>query len=145
MSIGKNSIARAVNATASAKQTQTENQQLTVFQTDKIGCLAAAKQPSDISSTVKSIEKYGILCPVITAVTPKGDIWLVDGYKRLFAARQMGITQLNGVVINVENKSEANRIYNELNKFKSNKTDDIKEEKFKILAVKDHDLPPHLL
>lgn len=146
MSIGKSSIARAVNATASKKTSVTNDNVVTKFSLDKIGLLSIAKEPDDINSIKTSISKRGILCPVLVATTPKGDIWLLDGYRRFFAAKELGIEQINASVINVENKSEANRIYTELNKLKPViKTDDIHEEKFRVLCVKDHDLPMHLL
>lgn len=146
MSIGKSSIARAVNATANKTTTVTNDNVTTTFSLDKIGLLSIAKTPDDIDSVKASISKRGILCPVFVAITPKGDVWLLDGYRRFFAAKELGIVQINASVINVENKSEANRIYNELAKLKPvTKIDDIHEEKFRVLCVKDHDLPAYLL
>lgn len=145
MSIGKNSIARAVNATAKTQPTQNSNSGFTAFQTEKIGCLNIAATPKNAEPVIKSVEKYGVICPVLIAVTQSGDAWLLDGYRRLNAAKTLGITQIDAVVINVQNKTEANRLYNELLKFKQTEKDNIHEEKFKILAVKDHDLPPYLL
>ncbi len=146
MSIGKSSIARAVNATASQKTTVTNDNVVTKFSLDKIGLLSIAKEPDDVNSIKTSISKRGILCPILVATTPKGDIWLLDGYRRFFAAKELGIEQINASVVNAENKSEANRIYTELNKLKPvTKTDDIHEEKFGVLCIKDHDLPVHLL
>ena len=147
MSIGKSSIARAVSSTNAikAKTTNTTNI-ITSFQVDNIGILTIAKSPDNIESIKKSIEKRGILCPVLVAVTAKGEAWLVDGYRRLSAAKELGISQINAVVINVENKREANNLYAELCKTKAiQKSDDIREEKFRVLCVKDHDLPAYLL
>ncbi len=146
MSIGKSSIARAVNATANQKTTVTSDNVVTKFSLDKIGLLSISKEPDNIDDIKTSISKRGILCPVLVAITPKGDIWLLDGYRRFFAAKELGLEQINASVISVENKSEANRIYTELHKLKPViKTDDIHEEKFRVLCVKDHDLPTYLL
>ena len=145
MSIGKNSIARAVNATAKAP-TATNATTATKLNIQSIGLLSVAKIPDDTAALKQSISKRGVLCPVLAAATPKGELWLLDGYSRLFAAKELGITELNATVISVENKSEANRIYNELSKLKPvAKRDDIHQEKFRVLCVKDHDLPTYLL
>lgn len=146
MSIGKSSIARAVNATAIQTKAVTDNNVITKFPLDSIGVLSVAKATDDIASVKSSIEKRGMLCPVLIAVTPKGDIWLLDGYRRYYAAKDLGYLQLSAIVINVENKSEANRIYTELAKCKPTpQKEDIHEQKFSVLHVKDHDLPTYLL
>ncbi len=146
MSIGKSSIARAVNATAKATNT-TNDCVITKLDVQSIGLLSVAKIPNDTTALKASITKRGILCPVLVAATPKGEMWLIDGYARFFVAKELGLTQINTAVINVENKSEANRIYNELLKLNSvaKNDDNIHEEKFRVLCVKDHDLPTYLL
>lgn len=147
MSIGKSSIARAVSSTNTVKTHNTTNTNIiTGFSVDNIGALSVADTPQDIEAIKKSIAKHGVLCPVLVAVTAKGDTWLIDGYSRFAAAKELGITQINAVVINVETKREANNLYIEFNKIKSTqKSNDIHEEKFHILHVKDHDLPAYLL
>ncbi len=148
MSIGKSSIARAVNATTANKNQNTNSSVccVTSFLLDNIGLLSIAKTPDDITDIKQSISKRGVLCPILVAVTSKGDAWLIDGYRRLAAAKELQITQINATVINVENKRDANCIYTELNKLKQTvKQDDIHEEKFRVLHVKDHDLPAYLL
>ncbi len=148
MSIGKSSIARAVNAvpTTKTQNTTTDICRMANFLIDNIGILSIAKTPDDIDTLKRSIEKRGVLCPVLVAATAKGDTWLIDGYRRLSAARELGISQINAVVINVDTKTQANNLYNELLKTKLvEKTEDIHEEKFRLLAVKDHDLPTYLL
>ncbi len=159
MSIGKNSIARAVNATANQKTTTTNDGVITKFSLDNIGLLSVAKTPDDVETIKASISKRGVLCPVLVAVTAKGDVWLVDGYRRVAAEKELKFAQITASVINVENKSEVNRIYTELLKTKTviketvvkevvvpkAATSNIHEEKFRVLHVKDHDLPVHLL
>ena len=159
MSIGKNSIARAVNATATKNNTVASDNVITKFSLDKISVLSVVDTLDDINDVKASISKRGVLCPVLVAVTPKGEVWLIDGYRRYRAAKELGISQLNALVINAQNKSEANRLYTELSKTKSviketvikeiavkeNAATDIHEEKFRVLHVKDHDLPVHLL
>lgn len=147
MSIGKSSIARAVSSTNTVKAQNTANTNIiTGFSIDNIGVLSVANAPQVIETIKKSIAKRGVLCPVLVAVTTKGEAWLIDGYSRIAAAKELGIAQINAVVINVENKRDANNLYAEFNKLKSTqKSDDIHEEKFRVLHVKDHDLPAYLL
>ena len=146
MSIGKSSIARAVNATATKTQNITNDNVITGLNIDNIGLLSVADESADIESVKSSIVKVGILCPVLVAVTAKGDFWLIDGYRRYHAAKELDITQLNATIIKVENKTAATRIYNELAKTRLTvKADNIHEEKFRVLCVKDHDLPTYLL
>ena len=151
MSIGKSSIARAVNATNTAAKTQNTTQNISInkFAIDSIGLLSVAKAIDDISNLKSSIEKRGILCPALVACTSKGDVWLVDGYARIAAAKELDIKQIDAIVINVDTKTQANNLYNELNKTKPAKAEtvieDIHEEKFRVLCVKDHDLPAYLL
>ena len=151
MSIGKSSIARAVNATSVTAKTQNkpnENISISKLPINSIGLLSVAKTADDISSTKASIEKRGILCPLLVAATNKGDLWLVDGYNRLAAAKELSFEQINAVVITVDTKTQANAIYNETHKALPTApkvADDIHEEKFRVLCVKDHDLPAYLL
>ena len=149
MSIGKSSIARAVNATATAAKTQntnTPNLVINKFAIDSIGLLSVAKTPEDITELKSSVQKRGILCPVLVAATNRGDVWLIDGYARVAVAKELNITQIDATVINVDTKTQANNLYNEINKIKPViKTDDVREEKFRVLCVKDHDLPTYLL
>ena len=147
MSIGKNSIARAVNATATKTQT-TDNQNVTVnkFAIDSVGLLTIAKTDNNIADLKLSIQKRGILSPVLVAVTTKGDVWLIDGYARISVAKELNLNQIDAVVIKLDTKRDANNLYNETHKSKPASTkDDIHEEKFRIVAIKDRDLPVHLL
>ena len=147
MSIGKSSIARAVASTSTTAKAQSEikdNPVITKFDTDKIGALK--NTDDDLTALKNSVQKRGILCPVIIAVTAKNDAWLLDGHRRLAVAKALGFSQINAIVIKAENKNEVNRLYKELNQTKSAScADDIHEEKFRVLAVKDHDLPAYLL
>lgn len=154
MSIGKSSIARAVNATATKPATTQTNNVITKFSLDSIGLLSIAQVPEDIENIKASISKRGVLCPILVAVTSKNDVWLIDGYRRFYTAKELGISELSAMVINAENKTEVNKIYTELSKAKSvikeivvKETSDtnIHEEKFRVIHVKDHDLPIHLL
>lgn len=146
MSIGKSSIARAVNATATKTQ-NTDNQNITInkFSLDAIGILSVANQQTNTAALKSSIQKRGILSPVLVAATTNGEVWLVDGYARVAAAKELGINQIDAVVVKVETKRDANTLYNEINKSKPIIKDDIKEEKFRVVCIKDRELPTYLL
>ncbi len=144
MSIGKNSIARAVSVTKDAPaqaKAQSNNLIIQKFNIDEIGLLSENAS----ASLNDSIKKHGILCPLLVAITEKGDKWLLDGYARLSAAKALNISEVDAVVVNVTNKNDVNRLYKELVSLKPKATDSIHQEKFKVLAVKDHDLPAYLL
>ena len=119
MSIGKSSIARAVNATATKTQ-NTDNQNITInkFSVDAIGLLSVANQDNDTAALKSSVQKRGILSPVLVAATTKGEVWLVDGYARVAVAKELGIKQIDGIVVKVETKRDANNLYNEINKYR---------------------------
>lgn len=150
MSIGKSSIARAVNATATKTQ-NTDNQNITInkFSLDAIGILSVANQQTNTAALKSSIQKRGILSPVLVAATTKGEVWLVDGYARVAVAKELGIKQIDGAVVKVETKRDANNLYNEINKsklvIKDDIKDDVKEEKFRVVCIKDRELPTYLL
>ncbi len=144
MSIGKSSIARAVNVSKdTTPETKKENNNLIIqkFNVNEINLLV----DNTTATLADSIKKHGILCPVLLAITDKGDKWLIDGYNRINSAKMLNIDVIDAVVINVTNKNDVNRIYKELSALKPQITDNIHQEKFKILAVKDHDLPAYLL
>lgn len=153
MSIGKNSIARAAVANSATPKTTAQNFekdsiQIKSFKTDEIKILKTADSydETDLEPLKKSIEKRGVLLPLLVAVTPKNNVWLIDGYRRYYAAKSLDIKQIDAVVAAVENKNEVNRLYKEIKSAKQNKKpDDIREEEFKVLAVVDHDLPAYLL
>lgn len=153
MSIGKNSIASAAVANSATPKTTAQNFekdsiQIKSFKTDEIKILKTADSytETDLEPLKKSIEKRGVLLPLLVAVTPENNVWLIDGYRRYYAAKSLDIKQIDAVVAAVENKNEVNRLYKEIKSAKQNKKpDDIREEKFKVLAVVDHDLPAYLL
>ncbi|MDO4608157.1 MAG: ParB/Srx family N-terminal domain-containing protein [Clostridia bacterium] len=144
MSIGKSSIARAVNVTKDTPQEVKKENKNIIVQKFGVQEISLLKDATDLS-LLESVKKHGVLCPVLVAITDKGDKWLIDGYSRIAAAKELGSTDIDAVVINVGNKNDVNRLYKELLSLKPKTADNIHEEKFKVLAVKDHDLPAYLL
>ena len=149
MSIGKNSIARAVNVTKEAPSTQkaqSNNVIIKTFSLDTIGLLTDTVTDDSINALIDSIRKRGLLSPVLVAITAKGDVWLIDGYNRFSAMKALKKEIIDAIVVEVQNKNDVNRLYKEISSAKQIiNTDSIHEEKFKVLAVKDHDLPSYLL
>jgi len=48
-----------------------------------------------------SLRSYGQLCPAVVARTPEGSYEMVDGFKRLRAARRIGLSKLKVMVLEI--------------------------------------------
>ena len=151
MSVGKSSIARAasVKTAALAKKEENGTAFMTV-QTEKIESLTSAAI-GDITKLLKSVKEHGILVPVLLATTPDGKLWLLDGARRLEAAKQLDKKQLSAVVVKTETKREATSLAKQLRSLtpkaeeSAPKADDIHEEKFKAIKKTNNDMPYYLL
>lgn len=145
MSIGKNSIARAVGATqtAAVKKAEEKAKVVTTVQIDSITLLSKQTE-ENLDAMIKSVKKHGVLVPVLLAGGTDGKLWLVDGARRLAAAKAVGEGEISAVIVSVENKAAATRMAKEISEL-SYIPDEIREAKFKVLCVKDHDLPSYLL
>lgn len=146
MSIGKNSIARAATVKA-AQTTKTEKgldiPSFTSVSADRIEVLENS-DIGDINSLKISVSRHGILVPLLIGATSSGKLWLIDGKRRLEAAKQLGITQIPAMVVAVENKSAAVRLKKEV-VAATDKYDNIREEKFRIIDADRGDMPYYLL
>lgn len=151
MSVGKSSIARAasVKAAAPAKTDENTTAFMTV-QTEKIESLTNTAI-GDITKLLKSVKERGILVPVLLAATPDGKFWLIDGARRLEAAKKLNKKQLSAVVVSVQNKREAASLAKQLQSLTPKakdiapKAEDIHEEKFKAIEKTSSDMPYYLL
>ena len=120
MSIGKNSIARAVNSTAPAKketkpvQKKQDTTNLMV-ETDLIkfvkGFYLKEKASKEL---VASIKKNGIIEPLFVAATKDGKFYILDGAFRLDAAKTLKLKLVPVVLKATEDEAEARAIYKEL-------------------------------
>lgn len=144
MSIGKNSIARAATAKAAAPQKK-QQVKSAVFMSVEINSVELLKDSDigDISKLTASIKKHGVVVPVVVAVT-EDKFWLVDGARRLAAAKELGETQLPAMAVTVQNKREALSLAKELQPLCA-KAGSIHEEKFKAIEKVNSDMPYYLL
>lgn len=145
MSIGKSSIARAASVKAPA-QHNTEKiltePSFTAVSVERIELLTEIGA-QDISSLKKSIERRGILLPLLIGATASGKLWLIDGARRLAAAQELGISDVPAMVLSVENKAAAARLQKEIGGTKN--AENIHEEKFRLLEENRREMPYYLL
>lgn len=151
MSIGKSSIARAASATPAAPSRPAQPEMAAVahlpVETAAVGFLPGAVPTSADnapSTLLTSIRRRGILMPLLLARTPDGALWLLDGYRRLDAAKSLKLSTLPAVVVTVEGEKEAVRLFDELQSTRK-ATADVREGKFRAAAMMDHDMPTYLL
>lgn len=125
MSIGKNSIARAVKSTAPAKKETVKKETkptpkkadtaVLMIETALIksvkGFYSKEKATNELLSSIK---KNGIIAPLFVASTSDGKFYLLDGALRLDAAKTLDMKNVSAVVTAVADEPEARAIYKEL-------------------------------
>lgn len=124
MSIGKNSIARAVQSTAPAKKEPVKKETkpapkkmetaLLVVETASVKCVKGFYLKEKASKElVASVKKNGIIEPILVAATEEGKFYLLDGALRLDAAKTLGQKTILAVVVPVKDEPAARTIYKE--------------------------------
>ena len=153
MSIGKNSIARAAGSkTTAPKQTVTEpavaatTEHITVATAAVNTFASAAPTAADKapSTLLTSVRRRGILEPLLLARIPDGTLYLLLGYRRLDAAKTLGLDTVPAVVVAAESEKEALRLFDEMQGTRR-ATADLREGKFRAAAMTTSDLPTYLL
>lgn len=125
MSIGKNSIARAANATAPAKKEPVKKETkpapkrqettLLVVETASVKCVKGFYLKEKASKELlASVKKNGIVEPLFIAAADDGKFYLLDGALRLDAAKTLALKTISAVVTPVKDEAEARAIYKEL-------------------------------
>ena len=121
--------------------------ELWAAQTAAIGFLVgAAPTAADAapSALLGSVKAHGILAPLLLARTADGKLWLLDGYRRLDAAKTLGLSRVPATVIETADENEASRRFEEIAHTRR-ATADVREGKFRAAAGMDHDMPAYLL
>ena len=126
MSIGKNSIARAVQASAPAAKKEPVKKEtkpmpkkvdtaVLMVETELIKFVKGfyAKETAS-KELISSIKKNGMLEPLFIAATEDGKFYLLDGALRLNAAKTLKLKTVMAVVKPVLDEAEARTIYKEL-------------------------------
>lgn len=127
MAVGKGSIMRASQAgskSINAKEAEKEEgyQQLSAVVTSvPIGCLTQlcfAEKQTQIEQIVEaSIQKYGVLEPLLTWQKGERQFVVLDGNKRLNAVKNLGIETVPVYTISVMDEGQAKEIYEELHRY----------------------------
>lgn len=125
MSIGKNSIARAVQSTAPAKKETAKKETKPAPKKQETGIITVETalvkfvkgfylKEKASKELVASIKEKGIIEPLFVAATKDGKFYLLDGAFRLDAAKKLGLKTLLAVVVPVQDEAAARAIYKEL-------------------------------
>ena len=153
MSIGKNSIARAAGTTkpAAPKKAATApvvaaTEHITVAPAAVNTFPSAAPTAADKApaTLLTSVRRRGILEPVLLARVPDGTLYLLLGYRRLDAAKTLGMDTVPAVVVAAESEKEALRLFDEMQDTRR-ATADVREGKFRAAAMTSQELPTYLL
>ena len=155
MSIGKNSIARAASSAMAAKNTKNiskpaktflsemESVYLEVKTADLMPCTATFKM--DIpQKLIQSIQKYGILEPLIICRLKNGELRVAAGLRRLLAARQLQLQTVPARVFVVADEKEVLRIRRTLSEC-SQQPVKLQDVKFSAIVSLTDDMPDYLL
>lgn len=102
VSIGKSSLARAAAINA-RPTTETVTQQPSAILRDvavnDIRLVKGQKHQQPTEDLVRSVEKNGVIEPLLIAQTAEGDLLLLSGARRLTAAKELGLEMVSAVVV----------------------------------------------
>ena len=152
MSIGKNSIARAAGSkTTAPKQAvaapvaaTTEHITVATAAVNTFASAAPTAADKAPATLLTSVRRRGILEPLLLARIPDGTLYLLLGYRRLDAAKTLGLDTVPAVVVAAESEKEALRLFDEMQGTRR-ATADVREGKFRAAAMTQTDLPTYLL
>ena len=152
MSIGKNSIARAAGSkTTAPKQAVTApvvatTEHISVATAAVTAFASAAPTAADKapSTLLNSVRRRGILEPLLLVRVPDGTLYILEGYRRLDAAKALGLDTVPAVVVAADSENDALRLFDEVQGTRR-ATADVREGKFRAAAMTASDLPTYLL
>lgn len=155
MPVGKGSIARATSASNKMKVSPVKSQKiiqdiLSKIRVDQIHPVPDSWRKSGqlmeySKELVQSIQKHGMLEPVILRRIGDDQFQLLSGYKRLQVIKDLGDEFISSRVMEKLSDQEAKEIFQDLHGKKEKKTDNIHEYKFKAVSSLSNDLPTYLL
>lgn len=100
--------------------------------------------PAQFNSLKESINKFGVLEPVIARQLPCGNFQLLSGYLRVRACSELGFSQIKCEVLQNISDETARDIFLELHKDKIDKAN-LSNVKFKAVSSIKTELPDYLL
>lgn len=101
LSIGKSSLARAAAINARPIADNAPTQATMTCREVAVDSIAKGKLPAASEALVKSVEKHGIIEPLLLAQTAEGELTLVSGARRLAAAKALGLENVPAVIVNM--------------------------------------------
>lgn len=124
LSIGKSSLARAAAATGrpveqvSLKQ---ETMACCMVEINGIRTIKGQKLSAASEALIRSVEKHGVLEPLLLAQTAEQELFLLSGSRRLSAAKAAGIDSVPAVIVCMST-TEASAARREIVRFASAET-----------------------
>lgn len=142
MAVGKDSVKRAVNKSASAEVKPIIENNVVIIPIKEL----KYKSVKNCASVKKSIKEVGVILPIVAV--KNGDILkVVDGAKRLSALSSLGADSVKAVIIDGDEKKvkkALNSVEETAVKPEDVKTDEIREAKFEVVR-RVTELPTYLL
>lgn len=151
MSIGKSSIARAAgavgtNKSAAKKETSAKALEFVYSEVVLADLIPMASAPATEASSalVKSVRTFGIIEVLTVCRISDGKLYLLNGCKRVAAARKFGLETLPAKIITVETYKDALKLYRELG-IDSDHKQKLHDAKFTAIVSLADDMPDYLL
>lgn len=152
MSVGKESILRATNANKEKKMKQ-EIRHMGMSSVVELSVKSLKEAPERFKEPAyvafpmeelkKSIEKYGILEPVIVTGVSENEFMILSGEKRVKAALEADMELIPCIVLDDMEESQAEEIYKDLHK--NWNQGNIHEAKFQVISSIKKEIPDYLL
>lgn len=153
MPVGKKSINRANNLKVSQSKPSIKHD-MPVLTTAKLYISSLINPPeewifysnssSELEALKASINKYGIIEPIIVRKLEDDIFQILSGQLRVKAASQLGIEEIKSEIIENLTYEEAHEIFMDLHKDKSS-VSEFSRTKFKAISMIKNDLPDYLL
>ena len=155
MPVGKGSIARATNASSanlntvarSAKEMSDVLTEIPVAQIQQVPDSWRKHEGKSLNNQdlLQSIQKFGLIEPVILRRLNEGQFQLLSGSRRLQAVSELGAEMIIARVIENISDEDAREIFNDLHANLVKDNTYIHELKFKAVTTISRDMPTYLL
>ena len=155
MPVGKGSITRATNASSSNHNTSNKPIKvmpgiLTDIPVGQIlsvptGWMKHGHLEQPMKELVQSIQRFGVIEPVILRRLSDSQFQLLSGYRRLKAVKDVGAEFITARVIESIGDEEARAVFDDLHVKKAEVASNIYELKIKAVTTTSKDMPIYLL
>lgn len=157
MPVGRGSIARATNASSkvastAVKETTLIPNVLTDIPVEQIHMVPKTwtnpkYQKASVKELIASIQKFGMIEPIILRRIDESKFQLLSGQGRLQAVKEMGVEVVTSRVLDGLSDKEAKELYQDLHQSRTEESTDLHEVKFKAFSSlsRPQDMPNYLL